>query len=513
MLKTLQTLLFILICYSCGGEIRVTSSAVQTSNTPLNLNPYTDFQNAIFDSATTLSYVTGTAVDEKNNIYIFGAFTGSMDGIPSDSRDLYLVKLSSSGNVIWKRHFRSGVYGINDASLIENADFLIYHDGSLYLLARTKSPYIEGNGTGTGLTDDIIVAKVSTEGNVNWVKHYGGSTQEALKTSLGNPSIDFSQDERAGSIQISPAGDLVITFQTKGSLFEVSAGKQDVGVIKINKNDGAIISGRQLGSVTLAAYGTQEGITVNGGEDELIAVADFGFDGDLIVVPMRTNGSLVEVNLSSAVSSDAGYFILDKDLYLMRIKQLGVASYNNWVNIGNYAGSTDRGDQYRSVIMNAPGDYLFFGKSEGSLGEAKDGSSDYLFVRYVNHEIYSIIQYGLTNSPMTSAGTNYQEPRRMIKDSKGRIFCSGHTNTSLFEEMQSIWNPTIFRVDINGNYQNGIQLGAVTAPSLGFNDQRYNLVQEGAFVVKGSQLLIGTNNDLVTSGSTLNAKLFSLEAP
>lgn len=510
MFKILQMILTILVCYSCGGEISVTPSAIQTSNTPFSLSPYIDFQNAIFDSGTTLTYVTGTAVDEKNNIYILGAFAGSMDGIPSDSRDLYLVKLSSSGKVIWKRHFRSGVYGINDASQIENADSLIYHEGSLYLLARTASPYIEGNST--ALTD-IIVAKVSTEGSVNWVKHYGESTQEALKISLGNPSIDFSQDERAGSIQVSPAGHLIITFQTKGSLFEVNAGKQDVGVMKINKNDGAIISGRQLGSVTLAAYATQEGITVNGGEDELIAVADFAFDGDLIVAPIRTNGSLVEVNLSSAVSSDAGYFILDSDLNLIRIKQLGVASYNNWVNIGNYAGSTASGDQYRSVIVNAPGDYLFFGKSEGSLGEAKDGSADYLFVRYVNHEIYSIIQYGLNTSPMTSAGSNYQEPRRMIKDSKGRIFCSGHTNTSLFEDIQSIWNPTIFRVDINGNYQNGIQLGAVTAPSLGFNDQRYNLVQEGAIVVKGNQLLFASNNDPVTSGSTLNAKLFRLEAP
>jgi hypothetical protein len=429
-----------------------------------------------------------------------------MDSVTTLNRDIFLMKLDTSGDILWKIHFNSSTTPISDASLDETPSSMLWNkaDDSIYFVGVTKSPLIEPNTTATS---DLIIAKVSSSGNLTWLKHFGEATQNALRTSLANPSLNFSAIENAGHVKMSPAGELIFSFDTEGSFFEVSAGSADVGVMKINKANGNILSGVQIGSVTLAAWGASKGVTVSGNQREALNAGNFDFDRTLMVFPFRTSGATVETN--ATVSNDAGYFILNSDLSVNTIKQLGAESYAAWVGAGNFSGSVNGDNQFRSVVVNGPDDYLFYGKTSNDTTEAKQ-STDYLFARYVGNNLVSLKQYGFITMP---SGTGAQEPRFMQKDEDGNIYCSGHTAGALFEALSGNLNPVIFRVNQDGVYQNGSQLGAVTSVNLGMIDLHYAVIQSSNFIIKDGKILTGINNDPMTSGTTFNATLWSQDAP
>lgn len=506
------TCLILFLCCSCNPDrFTVANPGAATGAvpgavaTPFTFPSLLALESINFDTGSN-TIISSVVVDKQNNVYVLGSFIGGMDSVTTLNRDIFLVKLDTSGSILWKIHFNSSTTGVSDASLDETPSSMLWNesDDSIYFVGVTKSPLIEPNSTAT---NDLIIAKVSSSGNLTWLKHFGETTQNALRTSLANPSLNFTAIDNAGHVKMSPSGDLIFSFDTEGSIFEVSAGLSDVGVMKINKANGSILDGVQIGSVTLAAWGVSEGVAVSGNLRETLSSGNFDFDRTLMVFPFRTTGATVETNGTG--TNDAGYFILNSDLTVNKIKQLGAQSYAAWVGAGNFSGSVNADNQFRSVVVNGPDDYLFYGKTSNDTTETRQ-STDYLFARYVGNNLVSLIQYGMTTMP---SGTGNQEPRFMQKDEDGNIYCSGHTTSPLFETLTGTLNPVIFRVNQDGVFQNGSQLGAVSSVSLGMTDLHYSVIQSSNFIIKDGKILIGTNNDPTTSGVTFNATLWGQDAP
>lgn len=428
-----------------------------------------------------------------------------MDGHATEGRDIFLLKINSAGTLVWKKHFHSNLTGIGSASGNDFGTSMIWDakDDAIYFIGDTFSSMAETNSSASY---DILFAKVKSDGTLSWIKQYGEETKAALIASTGNAALTTAQADRGASIQMSPNRELIMTFQTDGSLFETSAGLTDIGIMKVKPSNGDIIKGVQLGSQTLAAWATANTISVNGNKEETLIEGNFAFDGNLIVVPFRTKSALVETN--PTFIADGAHVIFNYDLSINSLKQLGPQTYAAWVAAGNYSGSIAADNQYRSVVVNGPGDYLFFGKSNGNLTEVAQGS-DYFFARYINGDLESLIQYGSTTLP---TGTGSEQARAMMKDASGNIYCMGHSNASIFEGLQGAINPMVFRVDENGALQEGVQFGSTQATDMNIT-MNYALIQAYGFVLKHGKILVGVNNDPVASGTNYNPFLWNVTMP
>lgn len=94
--------------------------------------------------------------------------------------DMWILKLDSLGNIIWKKTF--GGSGLDNCYRIIEAS-----DGNYYLTGYTEST--NGMGTGNHGGRDLVVAKLNASGQLVWQKVLGGSLNEEgaciLETSSG----------------------------------------------------------------------------------------------------------------------------------------------------------------------------------------------------------------------------------------------------------------------------------------------------------------------------------------
>lgn len=500
-------LLFMIIFSGCN------EFSLKLAPAPVPYVPWTfpEFINLEADSnafdANTDTRIFATQIDSKGNAYMLGAFSGSMSGVATQSEDLFLLKLDKNGTLQWKLHFNSSHPLISDSSGIEMPVDLVWDESSkfVYLAATTTGSLIETNSSGFS---NIVLGKVSQNGEIQWLRHYGEETQNALRISLGNPALDWAGNSSPGSLHMSPQGHLLVTFETAVSLFETQAGDNDIGAMKINIYDGNIIQGRQLGVETLAAWGSLKGIAVDGSKREGVTQGRAAMDGSHLVIPSRTYGSLVDTN-STGTTNDAVYIVLNQNLELTELVQLGANTYADWVAEGNYTGSVALDNQFRSVVVLGPGDYLFYGKTSDSTAEAKS-IQDLFFVRFLNGQITMIKQYGAVT---LSIATNTEEPRHMIQDEKGDIYCVGHSRSGIWETKMGLFNPFIIKIDKDANILGAKQFGAESATTFNMVDNNYNLVQPGSFAIKDGRVLMSFYNSGVGSSGPWEAYLWSFKIP
>ncbi|GAB3163440.1 SBBP repeat-containing protein [Telluribacter humicola] len=123
-----------------------------------------------------IGYGTGIAVDRSGNIYA----TGSVY-IGAFNPEIDLVKYNTNGDVQWSRFL--GAMGLNETG----ADIAVDNSGNVYVIGKTESSQIgivERTSTGlVGVTinqvhyggDDIFVAKLDGNGDVQWTRSAGGA--------------------------------------------------------------------------------------------------------------------------------------------------------------------------------------------------------------------------------------------------------------------------------------------------------------------------------------------------
>jgi len=160
------------------------------------------------------TWLINIATDSRGNCIVLGSFSSPSVQIGSATltnslstlgqSEYFLVKLDPSGTVIWAKSAggaqSGGVYlgyPLYKFYAAGVGGIAIDDTGSIYITANYKLPsvsigtYTLTNTDPSGTTDDILLAKYDSSGNVMWAKSYGGTG-----------------DDNAYGLTLTPAGDI-----------------------------------------------------------------------------------------------------------------------------------------------------------------------------------------------------------------------------------------------------------------------------------------------------------------
>src|SRR5205823_1921038 len=185
-------------------------------------------------------YARAVVTDSQGNIIVAGCFGGTVDfggqtltSIPDPwgriAADIFVVKYSASGSLVWAKRFGGSNVDIGDALALDGND-------NIFLAARLGS--INADFGGLTLSSagsyDIALAKLSPQGTVLWAKRWGGT------------DVDL-----AHGVAVDRAGDLVVSGEFWGTSdlgggSRVSAGLSDIFIAKYSGADGSYRWGKMI---------------------------------------------------------------------------------------------------------------------------------------------------------------------------------------------------------------------------------------------------------------------------
>jgi hypothetical protein len=166
--------------------------------------------------------------DNNNNIILTGYFSNTCDFDPSASvavrtsnggRDAYIAKYDANGNFQWVVTY--GADSLDDAFNLD-----VDTNGNVYWTGVIEGTVIVGTTTFTTQVEDVVFGKISSAGQILWVKQVGGSgidegsgiivdnNGDIIHTGYFQNTVDF--DPNAG----------VSNFTSSGS-FDTYFGKYD----------------------------------------------------------------------------------------------------------------------------------------------------------------------------------------------------------------------------------------------------------------------------------------------
>ncbi len=164
-------------------------------------------------------YCTSLAIDKSGNIYIAGYTTGDFDGTNAGKNDIFVIKIDSEGNILWKKQIgSSGEEYCESLAIDENSN--IYIAGYTYGVL---------DGTNAGAADAFVI-KLNSSGETQWTKQFGGSVYEGIL-----------------SIAVDISGNIYALGDTAGSFFGTNLGHFDVFIMKLD-SDGNITLKKQFGT-------------------------------------------------------------------------------------------------------------------------------------------------------------------------------------------------------------------------------------------------------------------------
>ncbi len=278
----------------------------------------------------------GVASDPGGNIYV----TGHTTGFGAVSEDAFLLKFSSSGDLVWQR-----IWG----STVDDEVFGIAVDSSanIYLTGHTSSSGAGGN--------DVFLLKFASDGGLLWRKTWGGAGEDI-----------------ASSLAVSLAGSVYVTGYTTS----FGAGGPDVFLLKYDPA-GSLVWQRIWGgpdadfgsgvatdfaeNIYLTGYTNSFG---SGLEDvlllkfspagDLVWAKLWGGAGDDVAFGVSTNPS-GDIHVTGYTTSvDAG----KKEIFLLRFGSTGELEWEQTLTSMN-------GAEGRAVIADALGGVLGVGYVSG----------------------------------------------------------------------------------------------------------------------------------------------------
>src|SRR5690554_4363499 len=124
------------------------------------------------------------AIDAHGNIYMTGDFTATLTLenetlVSRGGKDVFIAKYNSLGKLVWAKS-AGGIYDDKPPSIaFDNAGY-VYIAGSFAEQAHFDNQQVMSQGQ-----HDIFLAKYDPDGNLVWVKSFGGSRTESLGASTG----------------------------------------------------------------------------------------------------------------------------------------------------------------------------------------------------------------------------------------------------------------------------------------------------------------------------------------
>lgn len=362
----------------------------------------------------------GIAADEHGNVFQVLGVQGSMDGQSyAGGMDIAVVKYSPDRAVQWTRQF--GTPGVDRPyGLVVTAQQDVIVAG-----------YTQGDlaGSGSAGGDDIVVLKLSPDGDLLWI------------TQFGTPEAD-----RAYAIASMPNGGAVITGYSKGALAAENAGDKDVIVARVQP-DGAVAWTHQFGG-----EGEDKAQAVTVGVDGTIFVAGMsssaltpdyagGIDGFVAAITAAGEPSALaqfgtaewdEVT-GAAVTADSvvvtGFTAGDFAAPLAGDKDIIVAAFN--LSLQRTAADqlgTNLNDKGAAIIVLPDGSFAVAGYSDGSIAGSV-GDFDIVLVRYdASVTRQSAVQFG---TPARDGADEWAEKNLYLTVHGESVIVSGLTQGSM----------------------------------------------------------------------------------
>ena len=153
-------------------------------------------------------YGLGVVVDTNDNVFVTGAFTGTVDfgGGPltsAGSTDCFVVKFSPAGGHVWSKRFGSTSGDTGNSIGVDGS-------GNVVVTGYFAGTVNFGGGSLTSAGGvDAFVAKFSSAGSHLWSKRFGGANNDA-----GN------------SVAVDSSGNAVVTGYFRGQRISVEARSQ-----------------------------------------------------------------------------------------------------------------------------------------------------------------------------------------------------------------------------------------------------------------------------------------------
>jgi Secretion system C-terminal sorting domain len=120
--------------------------------------------------------------DMHNNLYLFGMFWGSLNLgghtiTGGGGNSAFCAKMDSYGNVIWLKELGDSSYCAGDVDGHGNVYVGGHFTGAHCVVGGTTLT----NSRYDGISSDMFVAKLDTNGGLLWVQHFGGDSSEYVQ--------------------------------------------------------------------------------------------------------------------------------------------------------------------------------------------------------------------------------------------------------------------------------------------------------------------------------------------
>ncbi|MBK7855121.1 MAG: T9SS type A sorting domain-containing protein [Bacteroidetes bacterium] len=303
-----------------------------------------------FGGSGTSQYTTSLDFDEAENVYLTGAFNGSIDLDPGtgifnlststtmlSDLDIFIVKLDSAGNFVW------GIgYGTPQG---ESSNKVVYDGTGNILVSGAFSNTIDFDA-GAGVFNmtsagggDVFLLKLDTAGNFAWAKQWGNLNSEHAIVSIDNLGNLYCAGSFIGTMDADPGSGIHnitgSTIYSNAYIVKLNDQGNFVWATDFNgvwtnalwglvhDNSGNIYTRGDFNNVVDCDPGTGTyNLTSNGSYDvffmrlsqPMVGIADLSpdaFGGELRLVPNPTQDKLTITALNFTPTHNAQFIITD----------------------------------------------------------------------------------------------------------------------------------------------------------------------------------------------------------
>lgn len=349
-------------------------------------------QPVIATLGTPSASVMAQAVDPNKNVYLWGAYGGTIDfgnnvklsSKGGDSTDYFLVKFDPTFKAAWAKSFSSSKgFVTGPVSICVNFNGYVFAGGS------TLGSIDFGGGalTPTG-NADIWLASFDGSGTHRWSERFGG-------TGAATDQIFQLACTSGGNVVASGIYSSSLTFAGVPTM--TSAGSFDMFVAQFSANNGQAIFTRSFGDVSghPAAVQSPTALALDAGDNIYLGVS-------------FTTSLALQTNFLDIGNGDAVIAKLDKSANPVWAKQFGTPS----------------GEQINALAVDSGGNVFFTGGYTGAIdfgGGALNGADDDTVLGKLNPSGNYVWA-----SRFKAPGTN--EGLGLRVDSTGAIVVSGSAN-------------------------------------------------------------------------------------
>lgn len=288
-------------------------------------------------------YDINVRVDSNDNVFLSGITSGNLGETSNGSKDGFVVKISSLGQVLWIKQLGTTTMGTAANGDDMPYDLAIDSSDNVILVGRTMGAL----GETSGGDSDVFMAKLAgSNGAVSWLKQLGSPT-------MGSAS---SGHDTATRVRLDSSDNIYISGETTGALGEASAGNFDSYVLKANSS-GTVQWVRQLGSTSGGSSNVDTGLSLS-----------IDSSGNSLLVG-RTSGTMSEGNAGAM----DGYFAqISSTGAVTRIKQFG----NSTSSV-----SATQNEVFEDAYIKSDGSLFMVGYSEGNFVETNSGQADIILIK------------------------------------------------------------------------------------------------------------------------------------